>query len=200
MKGLPALLIALALPAVWAQQFGYPTVYPAARMGGQYMHNYYIPPAPGSTPWAPAWSPDARWIVYTADRNAQSIGLEILNTASGESSELTSGDQVYLDPVFSPDGSRLAYVSTAPNGNFNIFVRPIRDGRWEGPAVQLTPDHEYPRERDYTGKWDGHVQPAWTPDGREIVFLCNRDVSFGSGDLWRMPAEANAFVARCRSV
>ena len=33
-------------------------MYPAARHGGNYMHNYYFPPAPSSTPWAPAWSPD----------------------------------------------------------------------------------------------------------------------------------------------
>jgi hypothetical protein len=24
--------------------------------------NYYIPPAPATTPWAPAWSPDGKWI------------------------------------------------------------------------------------------------------------------------------------------
>jgi TolB protein len=225
--------------ALGAQQFGYPTVYPAARMGGQYMHNYYIPPAPGSTPWAPAWAPDGRsiavsmqgsiwqvdvatgaaeeltynrhyhsspayspdgkWLVYTADHNAQSVGLEILNLITRETYALTSDEQVYLDPVFSPDGARLAYVRTSANGAFSIHVRPIREGRWAGEAMELTPDHAYPRERDYTGKWDGHVQPSWTPDGKEIVFLCNRDVSFGSGDIWRMPVEPNG-IARGRII
>ena len=28
-------------------------VYAAAKQGGQYMHNYYIPPQPSSTPWWP---------------------------------------------------------------------------------------------------------------------------------------------------
>ncbi len=27
--------------------------YPAVRHGGNYMHNYYLPPTPSSTPWAP---------------------------------------------------------------------------------------------------------------------------------------------------
>ena len=34
--------------------------YPPARQGGNYMHNFYFPPAPSSTPWAPAWSPDGQ--------------------------------------------------------------------------------------------------------------------------------------------
>jgi len=212
-----------------AQQYGYPVVYPAARQGGQYMHNYYIPPAPSSTPWAPAWSPDgrwlvaaiqgslwkvdprtgvageitynrkyhsspdwspdAKWIVYTADDDARHIQLEILNVSTGETRALTADEQIYLDPVFSPDGTRLAYVSTRPNGYFNIYVRAIRDGRWAGEEVALTEDHRYPRDRLYFGPWDMHTQPAWTPDGREIVFVSNRESPLGSGDLWRMPAE-----------
>ena len=36
--------------------------YPAAKQGGNYMHNYYLAPAPSSTPWAPAWSPDGSTI------------------------------------------------------------------------------------------------------------------------------------------
>ena len=32
-----------------------------------------------------------------------------------------------------------------------------------------------------------HIEPAWTPDGKEIVFVSNRGVPLGSGDLWRMP-------------
>lgn len=207
-------------------------VYPAAREGGQYMHNYYIPPAPSSTPWAPAWSPDGKsiavgmqgsiwrvdvatgeaaeltysakyhsspawspdgqWIVYTADDDARSIGLEILNVPSGETHALTNDAQIYLDPAFSPDGTKLAYVSTRPNGHFNIFVRAIRDGRWAGEEIALTRDNRYPRDRLYFGVWDMYMQPAWTPDGKQLLFLSNRGVPLGSGDLWRMPVEAHA--------
>ena len=41
-------------------QFG--TNYAAAKHGGNYMHNFYFPPAPSSKPWAPDWSPDGEWI------------------------------------------------------------------------------------------------------------------------------------------
>ena len=236
LRGLILLAFA-ALPA-GAQQYGYPVVYPAARQGGQYMHNYYIPPAPSSTPWWPAWSPDGKWIavalggsiwridpaagrateltynrkyhsspafspdgkwiVYTADDNARSVQLEILNVATGETRALTGDDQVYLDPVFSPDGGRLAYVSTRPAGNFNIHVRAIHNGEWAGEEIALTRDHRYPRDRLYFGPWDMHTQPAWTPDGRQIVLVSNRGVALGSGDLLRMPPEPDGILKATR--
>ncbi|MCU1274559.1 MAG: translocation protein TolB [Bryobacterales bacterium] len=199
--------------------------YPASKHGGNYMFNYYFPPAPGTTPWAPAWapdgksiavamqgsiwrvdpatgsateltynrryhsspawSPDGKWIVYTADDNGKSIQLEILNIETGETHALTADQHIYTDPTFSPDGQRLCYVSTRPNGYFNIYVRPIRDGQWAGDETALTRDHRYPRDRLYFGFWDMHIEPAWTRDGKAIVFVSNHGVPLGSGDLWR---------------
>jgi TolB protein len=212
-----------------------PEAYPAVKHGTLYMYSYYIPPAPGSTPWAPCWSPDGKsiavgmqgsiwridpqtgsaveltnsagyaaspdwspdgkWIVYTADYAGKKVQLDILNVATGVSHVLTDDGQIYLDPVFSPDGSRLAYVSTQPNGYFKIYVRGIRDGRWDGEAILVTPDHQYPRDRLYFGSWDMHTQPTWTPDGKELVFVSNRNVALGSGDIWLAPARENGIAA-----
>lgn len=206
-------------------------VYPAAKHGETYMHNYYLPPAPGTTPWwpswspdgkwlavamqgsiwkvdprngaaieltygkkyhsSPDWSPDGKWIIYTADNDGRNIQLEILNVETGATSALTNDNQMYADPVFSHDGSMLAYVSTEPNGYFNIYVRPIRDGQWAGEPIPLTSDHSYGRNRPYFGEWDMHTQPAWTPNGKEIIFVSNQDAPLGSGSMWRMPVERN---------
>jgi TolB protein len=221
---------------ITAAAFGQPAApeanYTASKEGGgMYMYNYYIPPAPSTTPWAPAWapdgksiavamqgsiwkvdpasgtaveltynskyhsspawSPDGKWIVYTADDDGKTIELEILNVQTGESHPLTSGGLLYLDPTFSPDGTKLCYVATQPGGHFNLYVRPIRNGAWASEEIPLTQDHEYPRTRLYFSEWDIHIEPAWTPDSREILFVSNQGAALGSGDLWRMPAERN---------
>jgi hypothetical protein len=205
--------------------------YAASQHGGNYMFNFYLPPAPSSTPWAPAWSPDGRWIalamsgsiwrvdpatgvaheltynrkyhsspawspdgkwlVYTADDGGKTIQLEILNVETGETSPLTSDAHIYTDPAFSPDGTRLAYVSTRPTGYFNVYVRPIHGGQWNGPEIAVTKDHSYGKDRLYFGEWDMHLTPAWMPDGNELLIVSNRNIPLGSGNVLRIPAGAD---------
>ena len=109
-------------------------------------------------------------------------------------SALTADTFIYTDPVFSPDGTRLAYVSTQPNGFFNVFVRPIRNGRWAGDEVQITTDNRYPRNRLYFGSRDMHIEPAWMRDGKNLLLVSNRGVPLGSGNVWKVPLEADAMA------
>lgn len=61
--------------------------YQASRYGGNDLHTCLIPPAPSSTPWAPAWSPDGRalavaisgsiWRVDVATGAAQELKADI---------------------------------------------------------------------------------------------------------------------------
>ncbi len=208
--------------------------YPGVGHGGNYMHNYYLPPAPSSTPWYPAWhpdgeaiavsmggsvwevdvatgnarevtrggeyhsspvwSPDGRWLVYTADEGGSRIQLHILDTESGSSQALTDDDYVYADPAFSPDGTRIAYVSSAPNGYFNVYIRPIADGQWAGDAIAVTQDNDYGANRLYFGPMDMHLSPAWLPSGEELLIVSNRDVPLGSGNVIRVPARAGGIA------
>ena len=210
--------------------------YPAARHGGNYMHNYYFPPAPSSTPWAPAWapdgkslavalsgsiwrvdpgtgaaeemtsgpgyhslpawSPDSRFLVHTVDRNGQNIALGILDLESGESRALLEDEFLYTDPVFSPDGTKLAYVTTAPSGYFNVRIHEFRDGALTGEPFAVTRDNDFGRNRLYFGPHDMHLSPAWLPDSRELLLVSNREVPLGSGDVVRVAAAPDGFDER----
>jgi TolB protein len=220
-----AIALSASLPAGFAQSSQF---YPAAKHGGNYMYNYYFPPAPSTTPWAPSWAPDGRsiavamsgaiwrldhrtgiaqqltgnrkyhsspewspdgkWIIYTADDGGKTIQLEILNVETGATHALTDDSFIYTDPVFSPDGRHLVYVSTKPNGYFNIYLRPIRDGQWAGAEVAVTRDHSFGRNRLYFGEWDMHLSPTWLPDGKQLLIVSNRNVALGSGNVLRLPA------------
>jgi len=143
---------------------------------------------------SPDWSADGKWLIYTADDGGETIELEILNVETGKSHTLTNDEEIYLDPVFSPDGSKVAYVSTKQNGYFNIYVRPIENGKWSGEPIAITNDHKYPSNRLYFGEWDMHITPAWFPNGEELLLVSNRDIHLGSGDVLRVPVEENGIL------
>ena len=94
-------------------------------------------------------SSDGQWLIFTI------LGhLFRLPVTGGTAEQLTFGPYYDTDPVFSPDGTCVAFVSDRDGSEGNVFVLELATGE----VTQVT------RE-----SWA--ARPTWSPDGRAIVYL-----------------------------
>jgi hypothetical protein len=94
--------------------------------------------------------------------------VKIYDPAYNVTRDLTRTNGWSFDPVWSPQGDLIAFVSQEP-GNDEIFtIAP------DGSNMQRLTQNSW--------EWDKH--PTWSPDGNQIVFWSNRDS--GRRQLWIM--------------
>jgi TolB protein len=131
--------------------------------------------------YEPDCSPDGKYVVFARhERNA--IELWQLDLATRQARQLTSTRAVNVQPRYSPDGQRIAWVSTANTGHFNLFVAPIDGSRLGTPRTVVAP-RESVIARYYYSTHDHSIDPSWTPDSKRIVFVSNREVAYGTGNI-----------------
>ncbi len=117
--------------------------------------------------------------------------LWLVDVASGKTRQLTTGGAVNLEPRWSPDGKRIVFVSTQFNGRFHVFCADFVSGKLEN-MERLTGETKSDLPRYYYSAYDTEINPVWTRDGHEILFVSNRGHIHGTGGFWRMKAEPGA--------
>ncbi len=91
----------------------------------------------------PAWEADARWVAFFGGRN-EDLGIRLMDMQSGEVRRIAP-ELAGMFPIWSGDGSRLAFTvqGPAPDYNLDVFVT-SRDGSnlfnvSSSPAAETNP-------------------------------------------------------------
>jgi len=140
--------------------------------------------------YQPDWSPDGKSVVYVSYQK-DAMELWLLELETGNSKQLTSGGAVNVEPRWSPDGKKIAWVSTQYNGRFHVFMADVSGGALQD-VTRLTGETKSSLPRYYYSAYDMEINPVWTRDGKEILFVSNRGHIQGTGGFWRMKAEPGA--------
>ena len=115
------------------------------------------------------WSPDGEWLVFYTVEREESRGLWLRNPDGVNSIHLTSGQD--RDPVWSPDGRHIAFVSLGDDNADIYIVSRSKNGTWQDD-VDLT---------RLTQQDASDLSPAWSPDSKSIAFVTFRH---GSAEIY----------------
>jgi Tol biopolymer transport system component len=141
----------------------------------------------GAYDYQPDVASDGKSVVFSR-YNGDAIELWRLHLRNGREQQLTSGKAVNVEPRLSPDGKRIAWVSTQGTGHFNLFIADIGSSGLRN-ARPLLGERQSKISRYYYSAFDHALNPSWTPDGKRILHASNSEVAWGTGDIWSVAVD-----------
>jgi Tol biopolymer transport system component len=137
-----------------------------------------LSPLPGYTAWTGAWSADGSQIVVSLfeisalNNDEAGSDLYIVNADGSSPRQLTTMDGSEYLPSWSPDGTRIVFISQPGDSQQIVYTINV-DG---GDAQALT---------DATGR---AYMPVWSPDGQQILYTSNHT---GTDYIYTMNADGS---------
>jgi Tol biopolymer transport system component len=166
----------------------------------------------------PSISPDGRQLAFWSRRTGVWHAY-IVQLDTGHTRQLTyqAGQVPYDNPIWSPNGKRLALRFWRPGGDAGYFLVDLEDGQlryirnyvdaggdftWspDGQKILFRTARERNGEiylydldndevRNLTNDPGTDFQPQWSPDGRQIAFVSTR---LGAGSIYLMMLDSGA--------
>ena len=122
---------------------------------------------------SPNWAPDSRHLIFASEQDGKA-DLYVTDLTGGNRQQIGQQDPTPSDEggaAYSPTGDRIAFQSDR-DGDFEIYVM-LADGRTAPRPLTDNPGIDQ--------------APAWSRDGKQIVFMSNRDNP--DFDIFRMNAD-----------
>ena len=114
-----------------------------------------VPSARFEQAYTPRFSPDGKWVAYSAWTEGGYRDIRLVEVKSGRFFSITHDRAMDWQPSFSPDGSRVFFASDRVLGIPNIFAFDRRDGKLS----------------QVTNVKTGAFYPEVSPDGRTLVYV-----------------------------
>jgi len=128
----------------------------------------------------PNWSPDGQYLTFSGQVGGLT-DLFLVEVEGNEVTRLTQDRHAVYQPVFSPDGQTIAFVSDrGPETNFdNLTYSEMQIALYDLQSRQI-------EVLDLFGNAK-HINPQFTPDGNGLYFISDAD---GFSDIFRLELDS----------